>query len=143
MQNMPKIGDLVKIETKSPSNLLDVEYNYRTYENVPVVAHDYPKTISVQVDIKYPGFIHRVAEIPLKWIEKLTIVETNWPKGKRGEVELPDVRPHRKEVVKITGSTGNQYVVVLEDDVAYTCTCPGFYYRKHCRHLAEAEAKHK
>jgi len=143
MQNMPKIGDLVKIETKSPSNLLDVEFNYRTYENVPVVAHDYPKTISVQVDIQYPGFIHHVAEIPLKWIEKLTIVETNWPKGKRGEVKLPDIRPHHKEVVKITGSTGNQYVVVLEDDVAYTCTCPGFYYRKHCRHLAEAEAQHK
>ena len=143
MQNMPKVGDLVTINTKSPSNLLDVEYSYRTYENVPVVAHDYPKTISVQVDIKYPGFIHKVAEIPMRWIEKIVIKETNWPKGKLGDVQLPDTKKHIKQVMQIKGSTGNNYVVVLENEVAYSCTCPGFYYRKHCRHLAEAEEQCK
>lgn len=141
MENMPKVGDLVTIDVKSPSNLLDVEFSYRTYSNVPVAAHSYPKTISVQVDIKYPGFIHKVAEIPMRWITKMVVTETNWPKGKLGEVKLPSVEELRKQIIFIKGSTGNKYIVVLEGGVATACTCPGFHFRKHCRHLKEAEAQ--
>lgn len=40
--------------------------------------------------------------------------------------------------VSISGSKGSQYVVTIKDGAAISCTCPGFTFRKTCRHLKEA-----
>ena len=45
-----------------------------------------------------------------------------------GEVEL------ESHIIKVTGSKGNVYLVDTEKK---TCTCPGFTYRGHCKHVKE------
>lgn len=40
------------------------------------------------------------------------------------------------KVWTVTGSKGNEYTVKYQDG-SYSCTCPGFLYRKHCRHITE------
>ncbi len=47
--------------------------------------------------------------------------------GKRAE-EL------NKNIIKVTGSKGNVYLVDTEKN---TCTCPGFTYRGYCKHVKE------
>lgn len=37
----------------------------------------------------------------------------------------------------MTGSKGNSYLVIRTRG-QYNCTCPGFTYRKHCKHIEEA-----
>ena len=143
MEALPKVGDIVTITVKAPSNLLDKDFDIHTYSNVPVVAHNYPKTISVQVDIQYIGFVFRVSEIPLKWISELIIVKTKNPHWKPRRVKLPEIpQEYKKKTVQITGSTGNKYKVVLENGHATSCTCPGFHFRKNCRHLKEVEERY-
>tara|TARA_B110000285_G_scaffold176582_1_gene198302 strand:- start:1224 stop:1610 length:387 start_codon:yes stop_codon:yes gene_type:complete len=39
-------------------------------------------------------------------------------------------------VWSVAGSTGNKYTVTREDG-EYRCTCTGFQYRKHCKHITE------
>lgn len=40
---------------------------------------------------------------------------------------------------EVEGSKGNIYVVSVKDGDA-ECTCPGFKYRGHCKHLAMVDA---
>ena len=50
-------------------------------------------------------------------------------------------RPPRKEIPgenrwKVKGSRGNTYTVTLSSG-SYSCTCPGFGFRRRCRHIKE------
>lgn len=44
---------------------------------------------------------------------------------------------HNKHLTEIKGSTGTSYWV---DSNAGTCTCPGFQFRGHCKHLSQSRA---
>ena len=52
--------------------------------------------------------------------------------GKRVTVEIDP--EYRQWTVK--GSKGNEYLVIRQKG-QYNCTCPGFTYRKSCRHITE------
>ncbi len=41
-----------------------------------------------------------------------------------------------EKVWRVEGSKGNIYTVKLSDGV-YSCTCPGFGFRRKCRHITE------
>ena len=50
-----------------------------------------------------------------------------------------DIRPKKEKKVvrathKVTGSSGNTYIVTQEGDV-FHCTCPGYKWRKACKHI--------
>ena len=45
--------------------------------------------------------------------------------------QSPDVRTY-----EVQGSTGNTYTVTQDGDT-WTCTCPGFGWRRKCRHITE------
>lgn len=42
------------------------------------------------------------------------------------------------KVVRVAGSKGKEYFVTIKDGSPISCTCQGFHYRNHCRHLKEA-----
>ena len=39
-------------------------------------------------------------------------------------------------LIEVKGSKGNEYLVIRQKG-QYNCTCPGFTYRKSCRHIQE------
>ena len=58
-------------------------------------------------------------------------------------LEFLDGQTAQKEQVKTDvevkfakGSKGNVYTVT-RNGTKYTCTCPGFVFRKHCKHVTE------
>lgn len=53
-----------------------------------------------------------------------------------GEQEPEESNPLDK-IVLVASSKGDQYyeVKVRNNGVAYECTCPGFKFRQHCKHL--------
>ncbi len=44
--------------------------------------------------------------------------------------ESPDVRSY-----EVQGSTGNTYTVIDHGGGTWTCTCPGFGWRRKCKHV--------
>lgn len=40
------------------------------------------------------------------------------------------------KVFEVSGSKGNKYIVT-KDNKGWTCTCPGFQFRKACKHISE------
>ena len=49
----------------------------------------------------------------------------------------PSARPEVR-TYEVKGSTGNTYTVV-DNGGTWTCTCPGFGWRRKCRHIGEVQ----
>lgn len=68
------------------------------------------------------GEAPRIRLIPLEWIDTID-----------GITQAP-----RQTEWQVKGSSGKSYTINLIGD-RYTCTCSGFKYRKHCKHVKEFE----
>jgi hypothetical protein len=69
-------------------------------------------------------------DFPFRRIRRERILEVNGA----GVVFSPPPKVERT-VATVAGSKGNTYTVIKEGSRA-TCTCPGFSFRKTCKHLA-------
>lgn len=65
-------------------------------------------------------------------IHKKNIVWIRDAKGSKATVKLDS--DYKQWTVK--GSKGNDYLVIRQKG-QYNCTCPGFTFRKNCRHITE------
>ena len=85
--------------------------------------------------------------IRIPWEDKTYVVSGgNWlevPKGTtlaqssqymvfRGWKITPDASP---ATWTVEGSKGHQYTVKLLNEGFYTCTCPGYTFRRRCKHI--------
>lgn len=129
MFKRPNIGDVVTVTTRYRENLINATNKWRdtTYENVPVIkGPKWMKPHEFCIPCTGERFItYRV--ISMKHVHDLEIV------GRSAETETTSIK-----VVEVKGSKGNVYQVTLEDGIAVSCTCPGFQFRRQCRHLKEA-----
>ena len=58
-----------------------------------------------------------------------------WIKDNNGKKATVKIDPeYRQWTVK--GSKGDEYLVIRQKGL-YNCSCPGFTYRKNCRHITE------
>ncbi len=74
------------------------------------------------------GLTTDVRGYPVRVLSKTNIVEVMGAK-----VDYTPVKSER-EVITVQGSKGNTYIVTKENGKV-TCSCPGFQYRKSCRHI--------
>jgi hypothetical protein len=65
-------------------------------------------------------------------IHKKNIV---WIRDLAGRKSTVKIDPEYKQWI-VKGSKGNEYLVIRTKG-QYNCTCPGFTYRKSCRHITE------
>lgn len=79
------------------------------------------------------GLTTDVRGFPVRVLSRANIVEVSGAK-----VEYQPVKSSR-EVITVQGSKGQTYVVTKENGKA-TCTCPGFGFRKTCKHVQEVLA---
>ena len=88
----------------------------------------------------------------IKWLQpdEMAITNPNHPNGfsilhKKNILWIKDLQGH-KSTVKVSdpdyrqwtvkGSKGNEYLVIRQKG-SYTCSCPGYTFRKNCRHITE------
>lgn len=82
----------------------------------------------INITTNLPWMPFRV--IPLAWIEDLQVDGAS--------VQIDPPKANNKQVWTVTGSRGDVYTVT-QQGAKITCTCPGFQFRHHCRHIAEKE----
>lgn len=124
-----EVGDVITLTTryKNAYILSDEDWDDTTYENVTVLA---PEKWMKSNQVRITSDTERM---PFRVIEIRNIYSVN---GK--QIAQPKII--KIERVKVTGSKGDEYTVMIEDGTATSCTCPGFAYRKKCRHLEEVTA---
>jgi hypothetical protein len=84
-----------------------------------------PNFVRIVTDFDSPV---RIREIPLHRITDIKYADGASP---RREVAKDDTKTWVVE-----GSRGSKYTVIHSKNI-WTCTCPGFQFRKSCRHVLE------
>ena len=128
-QSKPTVGSVVRVTTRWPNENLysKAEWKDNVYEGVVVRSNawDQPDTFKIQVDNPY----HPNPIIPLGRVHKLEILSG-------GTTAVND----EVKMFTVAGSKGQTYTVTKTGS-QWTCTCPGFQFRKACKHLDEARSK--
>ena len=76
------------------------------------------------------GLTTDMKHFPVRVLSRANIVEVMGAK-----VDYTPVKSNR-ETITVQGSKGNTYIVTKENGKA-SCTCPGFGFRKTCKHVQE------
>ena len=123
MQEKPQIGSTVTVKTRyhSPSIWGDW-HEYELTGEVLSVPWVNPDQFAVR-NLNHPN---RFSVITLSKVVEL--------RSNRATIKLDT---DYKEWT-VTGSKGNAYLVIRQDG-KYNCSCPGFTFRKSCRHLSEVK----
>ena len=128
--SIPEPGCLVAITVAFPSYVIGTAtVNKTTITGVVEKATKFtpPNFVRIATDFDSPV---RVREIPL---ERITGIEyADGRVAPKNEI-VGDIKSWT-----VQGSRGNSYVVVRTIQ-RWSCTCPGFAFRKTCRHIKELQ----
>ncbi len=72
----------------------------------------------------------RVREIPLE-----RIINVEYADGRQADKTQIN---KREKIYTVEGSRGSKYVVVNSDN-SWSCTCPGFQFRRSCKHIIQLQ----
>jgi hypothetical protein len=125
---IPEAGCQVAITVAFPSYVIGTAtVNKTTITGVVEKATKFtpPDFVRIVTDVDSPV---RIREIPL---HRVTNIE--YADGRTADQE--QVNPDT-ETWLVAGSKGSQYTVARTRST-WTCTCPGFQFRKICRHITE------
>ena len=143
--NVPTPGDIITVTTRHWSHVLgDEGWREHTFRNAQVLESDrFDPPMTFRIIILEPTCYadSRVTERILAMKNVLSIKNGSTTFKRKLHKEHPNNAPKTttKAVKRIISSSGDKhYDVLLENGVAVSCTCPGFHFRKTCRHLREA-----
>ena len=128
---MLNVGDTVTIKVRNV--MYDVRHRYPA--GMIPEFHEYTGTIMREkwFDSDEIGITSDTPGLKFRRINRSRIVEVMGAK-----VDFQPVKSTR-ETITVQGSKGNTYIVIKENGKA-TCTCPGFGFRKTCKHVQEVLA---
>ena len=84
-----------------------------------------PDSIRIVTDFDSPV---RIREVPLNRVTNLEFAD--------GRIAIREAAKTETKTWSVDGSKGSKYTVVCTRN-KWTCTCPGFQFRKSCRHIQE------
>jgi len=125
---VPDAGCQIAISFEFPSYVIGTaKVNKTTITGIVEKATRFtpPNFVRIVTDFDSPV---RIREIPL---HRVTNIEyANGRAAEQGAVKVDT------ETWSVSGSRGSKYTVIRNQN-KWTCTCPGFQFRKSCRHIQE------
>ncbi len=122
--NIPVVGSEVRVQLRDSfgDRMIPRRNQPRVFSGRVLASAKWlsPSEFMMSGDQNFP-----VRVINVQSIEKLEIVS--------GSLQAQSVK---SQVYTVRGSKGQDYVV-SNSNGRWTCTCPGFQFRKNCRHPAE------
>jgi hypothetical protein len=128
--SIPDAGCKVAITFEFPSHVIGTAtVNKTTITGVVEKATRFtpPNFVRIVTDVDSPV---RVREIPL---ERITNIE-----HADGRVAQRNKIQYNTKTWTVEGSRGSKYVVTQTKN-SWSCSCPGFQFRKTCRHIKELQ----
>lgn len=126
--SLPQTGARVAITFAFPSYVIGHKgVNKTTITGIVETATKFtpPNFVRLVTDFDSPV---RIREIPLDRIIKLEYAD--------GRVADKEATKNDTQTWSVQGSRGSTYTVVRARNT-WTCTCPGYQFRKNCRHVTE------
>ena len=126
--SIPEEGCKVVITFEFPSYVIgSAKVNKTTITGIVEKATRFtpPNFVRIVTDFDSPV---RIREIPLDHVTNLEYSD--------GRVANKQTPKESTQTWSVNGSRGSRYTVVRTRST-WTCTCPGFQFRKSCRHILE------
>jgi hypothetical protein len=126
--SIPDPGCKIAITFEFPSYVLvGPKVNKTTITGIVEKATKFtpPNFVRIVTDFDSPV---RIREIPLHRVTNLEYAD--------GRVANTHTTKENTQTWSVEGSRGSRYTVVRAQST-WTCTCPGFQFRKSCRHIQE------
>ena len=128
--SIPEPGCKIAITFEFPSYVLgSAKVNKTTITGVVEKATKFTPHNFVRIATDFDSPV-RVREIPLNRVVDLIYADGRVAKSQTVEAAA--------KTWTVQGSRGSQYIVVKSQN-AWSCTCPGFQFRKTCRHIKELQ----
>lgn len=128
--SIPAAGAQIAITFEFPSYVIgSPRVNKTTITGVVEKATKFtpPDFVRIVTDFDSPV---RIREIPLSRVTNLEYVD--------GRLATQEVVKEDTANWSVAGSKGSKYIVIRTKN-KWTCTCPGFQFRKSCRHIQELQ----
>lgn len=128
--SIPDAGCKIAVTFEFPSYVIGTEkVNKTTITGVVEKATKFtpPNFVRIVTDFDSPV---RIREIPLHRVTNLEYAD--------GRIAVQEAAKDDTETWSVAGSKGSKYTVVRTRN-KWTCTCPGFQFRKSCRHIQELQ----
>ncbi len=124
----PSVGQRLRVVTRHKNIYIwsTDEFQYHTYEGRVVPSNSWDSPSSFKLHTGRPE--HPDSIIELRMVHAMESLDGT------------DVGQQRESSASaswtVKGSKGQDYTVTQEGS-KYTCTCPGFQFRRNCRHIGE------
>ena len=120
---VPTVGSKVRVSVKYPqgSSMIPPQPTVETFEGTVLKSH---KWLTDQ-EFCLTGN----SEIPVRVMTMRLVEDIELLSGSFSKVDT------KVKVWQVSGSKGNTYTVT-KNKSGYTCTCPGFTFRKACKHIS-------
>ena len=129
--SIPDAGCQVAISFEFPSYVIGTAtVNKTTITGVIEKATKFTPTNFVRIVTDFDSPV-RVREIPLDRITNIEYAD--------GRVANKELLKEDTETWSVEGSRGSRYTVIRTKN-SWTCSCPGFQFRKSCRHIKECQS---
>ena len=121
---VPSVGSKVRLTIKNPHARAMLPMASPTDTYVGTVLKSYKWLTDQQFCLSGDN------EMPIRVISMPSVEDIELLSGTFNNID------EQPKVFQVSGSKGNVYTVTKNKN-GYTCTCPGFTFRKNCRHIAE------
>lgn len=131
--------EMVTVVLRHKSNLLPA-----LYPNAPDKITYTGKVVGrAEYDAKDSIRITGDLSMPIRVLQFKDIITWNGKPFHYTPTEVaPKVVPPKPVVVEVAGSKGNVYKITIKPDGSKSCSCPGFGFRSHCKHIDAYNAEH-
>ncbi len=126
--SIPDVGCKIAITFEFPSYVIGTaKVNKSTITGIVEKATKFtpPNFVRIVTDFDSPV---RIREIPLHRVTNIEYAD--------GRIANQETVKEDTETWLVDGSKGSKYTVIRTKN-KWTCTCPGFQFRKTCRHIME------
>lgn len=122
----PELGSKVAITFTFPSYVLNgPKVNTTTVTGIVEKANKFTPSNFVRLATDFDSPV-RIREIPLE-----RVVDIKYHNGRVADRATVD---DSNQTWTVEGSRGAKYFVIKNQNL-YTCTCPGFQFRRSCKHI--------
>jgi len=128
--SIPDVGCRIAITFAFPSYVLGHQgVNKTTITGIVEKATKFtpPDFVRIVTDFDSPV---RIREIPLHRVTNLEYAD--------GRIAIQEAVKEDTKTWSVDGARGSKYTVIRTRN-KWTCTCPGFQFRKSCRHIKELQ----
>ena len=129
----PAVGSRIRVRIRDAQWYARIPIN--TYEGTVVPSAKFDATNTFSMTTGYPAY----RKFPVRTLELDRVVEIIYEDGTAADQAPVAEQPKEQVFVVKSSKPGKDYTVIYQNN-SWTCDCPGFQFRRACRHIQDSQA---